>query len=242
MAAADLDVTLHEHGPTQAGARQYAQTKIGRLAKFAPRPILSAHVELEQLANPAAERPSIAKGTLDVSGQVVRAHVAADTMEDAVDRLEARLARQLRRLSDKYRTRQKLPPETEPGEWRRGSLPAERPAYFPRPPEERELVRTKTFAPERISRQEAFDNLDLLDHSFYLCKLAESEQDALVSREDGEEVVALAGAAPTLERERAIERLDLTDEPFVFFVDAATIRASVLYRRYDGHYGLITLG
>jgi hypothetical protein len=28
--------------------------------------------------------------------------------------------------------------------------------------------------------------------------------------------------------------------PFLFFVDAAQGRASVLYHRYDGHYGVIT--
>ena len=28
--------------------------------------------------------------------------------------------------------------------------------------------------------------------------------------------------------------------PFLFFIDAAPGRASVLYHRYDGHYGLIT--
>ena len=29
------------------------------------------------------------------------------------------------------------------------------------------------------------------------------------------------------------------DEPFVFYLDGATGRGAVVYRRYDGHYGLI---
>ena len=37
--------------------------------------------------------------------------------------------------------------------------------------------------------------------------------------------------------EQATERLGL---PFLFFIDAAQGRASVLYHRCDGHYGLIT--
>jgi hypothetical protein len=40
----------------------------------------------------------------------------------------------------------------------------------------------------------------------------------------------------------AISRLGLIDLPFLFFVDAATGRSSVLYHRYDGHYGLIVQG
>jgi hypothetical protein len=39
----------------------------------------------------------------------------------------------------------------------------------------------------------------------------------------------------------ALERLELSGAAFVFFVDEATGRGAVVYRRYDGHYGLITL-
>jgi sigma 54 modulation/S30EA-like ribosomal protein len=39
---------------------------------------------------------------------------------------------------------------------------------------------------------------------------------------------------------QAVERLDATELPYRFFRDAGTHRGAVLYRRYDGHYGLIT--
>jgi hypothetical protein len=42
-----------------------------------------------------------------------------------------------------------------------------------------------------------------------------------------------------LELDTARELLDEGDLPFVFFVDPLTRRGRVLYRRYDGHYGLI---
>ena len=32
---------------------------------------------------------------------------------------------------------------------------------------------------------------------------------------------------------------NLAKEPFVFFLDEATGRGRVVYRRYDGHYGLV---
>ena len=44
---------------------------------------------------------------------------------------------------------------------------------------------------------------------------------------------------PTLSLEDATQLLDDGDLPFLFFVDPETGRGQVLYRRYDGHYGLI---
>jgi Sigma 54 modulation/S30EA ribosomal protein C terminus len=46
--------------------------------------------------------------------------------------------------------------------------------------------------------------------------------------------------APLLSTGEAVERLNLTGLPFVFYLDADHVRGRVLYRRYDGHYGLIT--
>jgi hypothetical protein len=44
---------------------------------------------------------------------------------------------------------------------------------------------------------------------------------------------------PALITEHQRGRLDLLGQPFVFFVDPETGRASLLYHRYDGHYGLV---
>ncbi len=46
--------------------------------------------------------------------------------------------------------------------------------------------------------------------------------------------------APVLTLDEAIEHLDTGGERHVFFANATTGRGNVLYRRYDGHYGLIT--
>ena len=44
---------------------------------------------------------------------------------------------------------------------------------------------------------------------------------------------------PTRTLDEAIDQLVLADLPFVFSVDADTGRGTVLYLRYDGHYGLV---
>ncbi len=40
--------------------------------------------------------------------------------------------------------------------------------------------------------------------------------------------------------EEAVARLNLSDDRFVFFYDPPSGRGMVLYRRYVGHYGLLT--
>jgi hypothetical protein len=45
---------------------------------------------------------------------------------------------------------------------------------------------------------------------------------------------------PCLTEAEAAERIGLLGLPFLFYIDAAQGRASVLYHRYDGHLGVIT--
>jgi hypothetical protein len=125
-----------------------------------------------------------------------------------------------------------------------------------RPLEEREIIRRKTFAFGPMSVEEAADALEDLDHHFFLFRDAETDVDAVLYwRDDG--VLALieprlAGPAhdegPVRERSRfsapielrtAVAEMDALNHRFLFFEDADTARGNVIYRRYDGHYGLI---
>jgi hypothetical protein len=47
--------------------------------------------------------------------------------------------------------------------------------------------------------------------------------------------------AVTLSVDEAIEELSVAGSRFVFFAHPESERGRLLYRRYDGHYGLITL-
>ena len=49
-----------------------------------------------------------------------------------------------------------------------------------------------------------------------------------------------AAATATLTVQEAQEWLEAGDGPMVFFADSASGRGCVLYRRYDGHYGIVT--
>ena len=210
------------------------------VARHASRPVLHARVTLHLHGDPAVERPAVAKASLEVGGRPVRAHVAAEQMVEAIDLLERRLRRNLEDLEERDRARRHENGTEPPGEWRHGSLPTARPEYFPRPPEERKLVRRKTFAAAASTPAQAVLEMQLLDHDFHLFTDAETAEENLAFRSpDGVIELARLTSAPVLLLEDAIERLDLSGERFVFFVEPQTRRGNVLYRRYDGHYGLI---
>ena len=220
-------------------ARAHALDALLAVARHSPRRVLHARLTLRLHRDPALERPAVAKASLDVAGRPVRAHVAAGTMPEAVDLLERRLRRGLEDLEEARRARRHEKGVAVAGEWRHGSLPAERPEHFPRPPEERELVRRKTFAPASVTPGEAALELQLLDHDFHLFTNAETGEEDVVRRRDDGTVAHDRGPAPALLLEDALERLDAGGERFVFFTDPQSRRGKLVYLRYDGHYGLI---
>jgi hypothetical protein len=97
--------------------------------------------------------------------------------------------------------------------------------------------------------------MEMLGHDFYLFTDRDTGKEAVVYHDGdarfalrGEAVpavesaslVEVTGEAPTLSETEAKSRLELSAEPFVFYLDPDDRRGRVLYIRYDGHYGLIT--
>lgn len=214
-------------------------------AKGHDEPVLSARVRIARHADPAAVRPVVAQANVDVNGRLVRAQVAAESARAAVDllddRLRHRLARVVRHQDNRRRTA------------------GQRPHWYDRPVGEREVVRRKSFALSRLTCDAAAEELDALDHDFLVFTELGSGQDSVLYRSGatglrlaqvsprterlarGATVVALdPQRAPVLDTGQAVERLELSGAPFVFYVDRDRHRGSVLYRRFDGHYGVIT--
>ncbi|MFJ7910695.1 HPF/RaiA family ribosome-associated protein [Kitasatospora sp. NPDC096204] len=90
-------VTVTTRGEVALAAPDYARTKLLAVLERLDEPVLSVRVRLTQEPNHAVARPSTAQATIDLNGRPVRAHVAAATMQEAVDllqdRLNARIAR-----------------------------------------------------------------------------------------------------------------------------------------------------
>jgi ribosomal subunit interface protein len=255
----ELEISV-THGSVSESTKQYAAEKVTQLARFTRRPILYAELRLGVEPHRAIERPAVAEATLDVNGQIVRAHVAARDLLAAIDLLEERLRRRIERQARRTSRGQHRTNAASGGAWRHGDPRTQRPEYFDRPIEEREVVRHKTFALEPMTCDEAAFDLDMLGHDFYLFTEIETGADSVIyhapddghlevmhaspnsSRPDGVAVPLVVSPhhPPELTLADAEERLDTSHEPFVFFVNADTQRGNVVYRRYDGHYGLIT--
>ena len=254
-----VQVTVVSKGEVPHAATALAVEAISKLVAGIDEPVLFARVKLGLEADPARPRPATAAATIDLNGDVVRAHVASGDLDAAVESLSGRLRQQIERRADRYEAERKVPPR--PSTWRHGYPATERPAYFDRPQAERQLVRHKTFATEELTPDEAVFDMEQLDYDFYLFSDLATGLDALVEpvSRDGYRMTRIrpaddglgttantfelsANPVPVLSVNEAIERLELMGAPHVFFVDSSTGRGEVVYRRYDGHYGLISPG
>jgi len=253
-----VNVRVTTRGHVPPGLAEDVQRQIGPLDRLVKAPILDAHVVLMQEENPRIERSARAEAEIDVNGHVIRGRVAEEDMRHAVDRLAEHLGRQLRSFVERQvavHRRARRPPA---GEWRHGQWSPPRPGYFPRPAEDRQLVRRKSFSLDALSAAEAAELMEDLDHDFLLFHDSETDADAVVYvREDRRlGVIEPAGTprslglgeAGTSEESRlsepvalaaAVAEMNELDHRFLYFVNAETGRGNVIYLRYDGHYGLI---
>lgn len=253
------DVAVSVRGDLPAGTIGYARRKIAAVGEWTDEPILYVRVRLTHDPDPAVGRPVRAQVNLDVNGRLLRAQVAAVTGYEAVDLLQHTVRRRLARFAQHWQARRGRWPAPAPHEWRHGTPVEQRPPYYPRPAEEREIVAHKSFTPTRLSAADAAWQMDVMDYDFYLFTDLDNGQDSVVYR-DGDAGYRLARLRPvpmpvtsdelplTVSRRpppvatvaEAVARLEITGWPFVFFADRDSGRGRVLYHRYDGHYGLIT--
>jgi ribosome-associated translation inhibitor RaiA len=246
--------TIIVHGAVPDQMVAYARRQFLAVVARTSVPVLAAELRLDHHADPARERPNHAEMTVDLDGVVVRARRSAPTMSEAIDRAETRLRRRVEAVTERPQSRQLRHRDEQ--SWHHDDRPSERPHFYPRPRAERELVRRKTFAMRPESIEEALFDLETLDHDFFLFVHNETNAEAVVYRVGGGyglmqrvptpeaikavEIALDLGPHPTtMTEENALAVLDESDGQFEFFVDDASGRGTVVYRRYDGHYGLI---
>ncbi|MFD9126621.1 sigma 54 modulation/S30EA ribosomal C-terminal domain-containing protein [Kitasatospora sp. NPDC059571] len=229
-----VEVLVEVRGQVSLAAPDYARTKLLAVLERLDEPILAARVKLTQEPNHAVARPSLAQATVDLNGRPVRAHVAAATMQEAVDLLRDRLTARLARMG---RHRDHHP----------GATDDHRPQRRARRAEDRRIERHKAYSLARRSVRAAVFEMEAMDYDFHLFTDEVSGCDSVVYRDPatGGHLVVAAGpppepapglsvstaGVPALTVGDAAERLDLSGLPFVFFTDAATGRGNVLYHR-----------
>lgn len=252
-------VTVVTHGEISEDDLDYARRRLTPVVKKITEPVLLVRIKLTLSGDPGRSRPAIAQVMVDINGDLVRAHNAAETMPVAIDLVRERLQDQLDHRSQRRQARRRRRLTAGPGEWRHGDLPTAQPDYYDRPIEQRKLVRRKTFAIEELTPEEAVFDMEQMDFDFYLFTEIPLGEDAVVERQPESDyrlrrlhptdVEVEPGAVtlavfphppPRLLVDDAMERLEAIGTRFLFFANVDTDRGNVVYHRYDGHYGLIT--
>lgn len=241
------DILVRTAGDVLDSARDYVRRQVAAFARRLPNQSLSAQVKLTVFARPSVPLPALAQANLSLAGQPVRAQVAAAFFQEAGRLLRTRLGEQVTRL-------------THPGEPRGWpDTGTHRPEPAPCPPDRRAIARRKCYPLTACTPDQAALTMDVMDYDVHLFVDAETGEDSVVYRvgPTGYRLARLSGMAPptgpsavpltlnphrvpTLTERHAVDSLNRTELPFQFFRDAETGRGAVLYRRYDGHYGLIT--
>jgi hypothetical protein len=255
--AGTLEVQTQTHGRVPASEVSDAVGRVRSLLRMASEPVLFARVKLTMHADPAVDRPAIAQINVDLNGRLVRVQAAEETMRAAIEHACDRLRIRLERAARNWAAVRGGLPLSEPGEWRHESLPAPRLPYFPRPRDERAVMRHKSYTPAHETPDEAAAEADLLDYDFHLFRDKATGEDSVIYRTPDGYRLALAHhktrrlgsvdpsiaisevPAARLTLTEAEDRLETFRQPFLFFVNDKTGRGNLIYHRYDGHYGLI---
>ncbi len=251
-------VLIVRHGNVPDRVATYATERIDRLVDHSGRPLRFAKVKLTMAENPGFDRPAMAEASLEFDHLKVRAGADGASFTETIDLMVSRLGARIEHQHDRQRHRpNRLEPV--PGGWRHGNLARRQTPFFDRPPEDREVVRHKSFAPGAMTPDEATLDMALLDYDFFLFVEIDTGEDALLVRDDEGTLVLhrTTGSGPSLDASvnqiepagsttpklsvsEAIELLDASGDRHQFFVNRSTGRGNVIYRRLDGHYGIIT--
>ncbi|AUY48020.1 sigma 54 modulation/S30EA ribosomal C-terminal domain-containing protein [Streptomyces sp. CB01881] len=242
------DVRVEIRGELPREDAEYARVQALELFAALGPGVHGARVRLTRMCDRAVTRPVVAQAAVVLDGDgTVRVQLSGRTVREAVDLALGTLAARAARLREQGDIGLAAVYES-----------AYRPQFTPRPLAERQIVRRKSVVLARRTPDEAARELLALDHGFHLFVDALTGQDSLVHRRPvsgglrlvrAHSTARLGGSAlplseslhpaPRLDVAEAARRLWLTCWPFVFHTDPDDGRGRVLYRRYDGHYGLI---
>jgi putative sigma-54 modulation protein len=157
--------------------RSYAQEKLAKLE----RQLTDPRVELELVVekNPSIAENHVAEATIWTNGPVLRAREASSDMRASIDQLVEKLERQVTRYRKRGRSR------------RRRAARANGPAAetIPVVSDEAEplIVKTKQFAVNPMSPEEAVLQLELIGHDFFVFRNGESgDVNVVYRRRDGD--------------------------------------------------------
>lgn len=241
--------------------RDYAREKLLHATRVAFGPVLQVELRMTLHTDPARVARAFVEMTAIINGRPIRAHASAPTIHEATDAAAQRFTQRIERSQDQREAQhQRLNDRSAWHHADRAAADHPEPGTFVREPETRELRRRKQFVLDAETIDEAVLDLELLDHDFFLFENLETGEPNVVVREEDEyrlfqphpdpeaikgviaPVVLDPATAPRCSVDAARELLSIngaTRPPMLFFVNTDTDEGSVIYRRRDGHDGLI---
>ncbi len=174
-----------KHLDVTAALRSYAETKVGRLARYFDH-VQEGQVVLSVERRGKTGKAQVVEVTMRGDGIVLRGEGASDDMYASIDLVAAKLKKQI----EKYRSKLILKRRIEETR-RKAAMLTSAEAALRAGPHEPQIVRVKRFAMKPMTPEDAALQMDLLGHDFFA------------------------------------------------FRNAETMEVNVVYRRTDGHYGVI---
>lgn len=157
--------------------RDYTETKLSRAIGHFDGIVKEADVHLSVARNPRVPQQT-AEVTLFANGTVIRAQERSENLYASIDMVASKLSRQLNRYKDRVHGHGPVHRSAAAEEAGAASLP--RPGESLVEGKEASLpsrgVRRKYFAMPLMSLEEALNQLEVIDHDFYVFRDAESGQ------------------------------------------------------------------
>lgn len=153
--------------------REYVNQKIEKAAGHFLNSTNEVDVHLSVARNPRVNSKQIAEVTIYANGAVIRAEEGSETLYASIDLVADKIARKLRKYKEKRldKKTQAQPKTSEVVE----QAPVASDLIGDRTPElPSEVVRTKYFAMPPMTLPEALEQLQLVDHDFYMFRNAET--------------------------------------------------------------------
>lgn len=151
---------------------EYVHQKISKAVSHFEQLTQEIDVHLSVARNPRINPKQTAEVTIYANGTVIRAQESSENLYASIDLVSDKIARQLRKYKEKRQSKTHNLPKT--GEIVE-QTPVTQDLIGSRSPElPQEVVRTKYFAMPPMTLEEALEQLQLIDHDFYMFRNAET--------------------------------------------------------------------
>ena len=168
------------HIEVRPDVREYAEEKVGKVAKLLNSMVMSIEVELYHERNRSIDKRQVAEVTIYTKGPVIRAKESATDMYAAIDLVSEKLEKQVRKYRGKIKDRHS--PKAAPPPVAAPEIPLEE--------EEEEgptIVKTKVMQVKPMTEEEAMLQIELLGHDFFVFMTEDAEElSVLYRRRDGD--------------------------------------------------------